>query len=211
MKKQVLLLMAGAWGVLGITGCIKEPLNNMTASESRIYITNRDSTADFTAYSTFSIVDSVTVIDNNNFAGKQITATDAAFIDAVRNEMQARGYAEVSKDANPDLGINISRIYNTYTGVMTYPNYWGMYDRFYDPFYWGYGGYPYYFPPLYSYYQVTEGALSVDILDLKDAPATQRIKGLWQGLIRGSGIFSQDAGAQVKALFDQSAYLGVNQ
>ena len=211
MKRHFLLLMAGAWAVLGITGCIKEPMNNLSAPESRIYITNRDSTANFSAYTTFSIADSVTVIDNNNLAGKQMTSTDAGFIDAVRNEMKARGYAEVSKGASPDLGINISRIYNTYTGVMTYPNYWGMYDHYYDPYYWGYGGYPYYFPPLYSFYEVTEGALSVDILDLKDASATQRIKGLWQGLIRGSGIFSQDPVPQVKALFDQSDYLRTNQ
>jgi hypothetical protein len=54
--------------------------------------------------------------------------------------------------------------------------------------------------------------LSIDIIDLKDAATNQQLKGIWSGLIRGSGIFNANtAGSQVKALFDQSAYLQSNQ
>lgn len=189
------------------TGCTKDPLGNLTAEESRIYITNHDSTVNFSGYKTFSISDSVAVI-NDGRASKEITATDQAFINAVKAEMQAKGFKLVSKSAKPDLGINVSRIYNTSTGIVSYSNYYDAYGGFYDPYYWGYGGYGYYSPYSYATYSIREGALSVDMLDLKDAAATNRIKVIWTGLIRGSGIFnSSTAASQVAMLFTQSPYL----
>jgi len=114
----------------------------------------------------------------------------------------------VSKGSTPNLGINVSRIYNTSTGIVSYNNYYNNYGGYYDPYYWGFGGYGYYSPYSYATYSITEGALSVDILDLKDAASTNRINVIWTGLIRGSGIFnSSTAQDQVKTLFTQSPYL----
>ncbi|HZI69330.1 MAG TPA: DUF4136 domain-containing protein, partial [Hanamia sp.] len=65
-----------------------------------------------------------------------------------------------------------------------------------------------YVPYAYSIYQVKEGALSIDILDLKNASENNNINMIWTGLIRGSGILNANvADSQVKALFDQSPYL----
>lgn len=190
-----------------VTGCTKDPVANLTEEESRIYITDHDSTVNFSAYRTFSISDSVAVI-NDGRASKEISATDQAFINAVKAEMQAKGFTMVSKGANPDLGINVSRIYNTSTGIVSYRNYYDMYGGYYDPYYWGYGGYGYYSPYSYATYSIREGALSVDMLDLKNAATSNRINVIWTGLIRGSGIFnSATAASQVKMLFDQSPYL----
>jgi hypothetical protein len=200
------------WGTLLalgalFTGCTKDPVANLTEEESRIYITNHDSTANFSAYRTFSISDSVAVI-NDGRASKEITSTDQAFINAVKAEMQAKGFTLVNKTANPHLGINVSRIYNTSTGIVSYRNYYDMYGGFYDPYYWGYSGYGYYSPYSYATYSIREGALSIDILNLKDAASANRINVLWTGLIRGSGIFNgSTAASQVKMLFSQSPYL----
>ena len=77
------------------------------------------------------------------------------------------------------------------------------------PFYWGYGGYGYYVPYGYTVYQVTEGAVSIDMLDLKNADQLTSVRP--NGLVRGDGIFAEsNADAQVKALFDQSSYLNAN-
>ena len=143
---------------------------------------------------------------------KELKPTDQAFINAAKNQMKAAGYTEVGKQNNPDVGVNITRIYNTSTGVLVYDNYYGGYGGYYDPYYWGsgYGGYGYYSPYSYATYSIREGALTVDILDLKNAAANNNIKIVWTGLIRGSGIFSGDANAQVKTLFDQSPYLKTN-
>ena len=205
-SKNVMWVALLSLGAL-FTGCTKDPVANLTDEESRIYITDHDSTANFSAFRTFSISDSVAVI-NDGRVSKEITSTDQAFIAAVKAEMQAKGFTLVNKGANPDLGINVSRIYSTSTGIISYRNYFDMYSGFYDPFYWGYGGFGYYSPYSYATYSVTNGALSVDILNLKDAPAANRINVLWTGLIRGSGIFnSSTAAQQVKMLFDQSTYL----
>ncbi len=211
MKNIFLTISAAA--VMGLLGsCTKEPLNNINEDESRIYITNYDSTAVFGAYKTFSIVDSVSVISNNKLAQKAITDYDAAVIAALKARMGQQGYALVNKNQDPDLGINVSRIYNTSTGIVGYPDYWGSYYGYWDPFYWGYPGYGYGFPTYYGTYQITEGALSIDALDLKDAGADKKIKGVWMGLVRGSGVFrTANVPNQINSLFDQSGYFKANQ
>lgn len=199
--------------VLVFSSCSKDPLNNLTQEESRIYITNHDSTANFQNFKTFSIADSVAVISNNRLEGKALTSYDAQLISAVKAAMSERGFKLVSKNASPDLGINVSRVTNTYTGVMSYRDYYGYYNDFYDPFYWGYSNYGY-FPPTYSYgiYQINEGGLSIDMLNLKDAAANgNRIKTVWTALARGSGVFNaSNTASQVQAFFSQSPYLKTN-
>lgn len=189
------------------TSCSKDPVANLTTEESRIYITDHDSTKNFKSFHTFSISDSVAVI-NDGQASKQLNETDQAFINAVESEMQASGYTLVSKSATPDLGINITRIYNTSTGIVSYRNYYDYYGNYWDPYDWGYGGYGYYSPYSYASYSVREGAISVDMFNLRDAAANNKIEVIWTGLIRGSGIFTAaTASDQVKMLFNQSPYL----
>ena len=210
MRKSMILPGLAALIMLVAASCTKDPLKDMTAEDSRIYITNYDSTANFGSYKTFSIADSVAVIDNGR-ATKEITPTDQAYLDAVKKYMQQQGYVLVNKSQSPDLGMNVSRIYRTSTGVISYPDYWGYYGGYWDPYYWGYPGYGYYVPYSYAVYSVTEGAISVDMLDLKSAKTTNKISIIWTGPIRGSGILNASvADSQVKALFDQSPYIKAN-
>jgi hypothetical protein len=207
------LIIAGCClAVILITrGCTKEPLNNLSESEARIYITNHDESANFGTYSTFSIADSVAVIENNQLAGRDRATVDAAYIEAVKAQMQQRGYTLVARDQDPDIAININRIYNSYTGVFSYADYYGYYGGYWDPYYWGYPGYDYMFPGAVGFYEVTEGAWSIDMLDLKNADASNNIKGIWNGLIRGSGSFNPaNAADGVSKLFEQSEYLQTN-
>jgi len=191
-------------------GCTKEPLNSLTQEESRIYTTNSDTTTNFGNYKTYSISDSVVVLDNGQ-SYKDLKPVDQAYIDAVNKYMQQRGYVLVSKENNPDIGIDVNRIYNTTTGYYSYDDYWDYYGGYWDPYYWGYGGYGYYIPTSYGIYQITEGAMSIDMLDLKNAPTKNKIDIIWNGLARGEGIFNaSNADGIVKALFDQSTYLQTN-
>ena len=192
------------------TGCTKDPLNNLITDESRIYITDHDSSVNFSNYKTFNISDSVAVINNGNMK-KQLGAVDSAYINAVTKYMEQDGYTLVSKEQNPDVGVDVNRIISTTTGVISYGDYWYDYDSYWDPYYWGYPGYGYYVPYGYSVYQIKEGAISVDMLDLKNAAQDKKINVIWTGLIRGAGIFDTTvADSQVKALFDQSPYLKTN-
>ncbi|RXK81212.1 DUF4136 domain-containing protein [Filimonas effusa] len=209
--RRFIALLSVVTGLSAVaTSCVKDPVDHLSPEESRIYITNFDSTANFSTFKTYSISDSVAVIADNGSA-KSASETDKAYIAAVKKYMAERGYTLVTREAVPDLGVNVNRIYNTRTGVISYPDYWGYYGGYWDPYYWGYGGYNYYVPYSYATYQITEGALSVDILDLKNAASHNSINVIWTGLVRGSGIFNTSvADSQVKALFDQSSYLKAN-
>jgi len=191
-----------------LASCTRDPLNNLTQDESRIYITNHDSNADFSSFQTFSVADSVAVIENGQLLGYDLTPYDAALINALKNKMVAQGYTLVTKSNDPDLGITVSSITNTSTGIISYNDYTGDYYGYWDPYYWGYPGSSYYFPTYYGVYNISEGALSVDMFDLKDASTNNQIKNVWTALIRGSGIFnSSNIDKHVETLFAQSTYL----
>jgi hypothetical protein len=207
--KSIVVTVLFATGLLALTSCKKDPVKNLEGDEGQIYITKHSDSVNFGAFHTFSIADSVAVISNNQLQGKVLTDVDAAYINAVKDQLVQRGYTQVAKNQNPDLGITVSRIYNTSTGVFDYGSYWDpYYGSYWDPYYWGYGGYGYYFPSYYyGTYSITEGAMSIDIFNLKDAKETNRISNVWNGLIRGSGVFGiSTASKGVKALFDQSTY-----
>jgi hypothetical protein len=207
MKKVFLTLTGLASLSVIFVGCAKQPLDNISSEESRIYITDHDSTVNFTNYKTYSISDSVAVIDNNK-STQQLNDVDSAYILAVKKYMQQAGYQLVTRKQNPDLGVNVNHIISTTTGVISYGDYWNDYGGYWDPYYWGYPGYGYYVPYAYSTYQIREGAVSINVLDLKNAAADKKINVIWTGLMRGSGIFNASlADTQVKALFDQSPYL----
>ena len=217
MKQKLLVFGLAAATAVMFAACQKDPMKNLTASESRIYITNRDSTVSFSEFKTFSVADSVGVIEDNQGIGKSNDYFDINVIAKVREHLESRGFTEVSRDDSPDLGITVTRIYSNYTGIVSYPGYWGGYGGFYDPYYWGYGGYSYYDPiyygpNYYSTYQVTQGALAIDMLNLKDAKDDNTIRPVWSALSRGSQVFNPaTAEIQVNAFFEQSPYLVTNQ
>lgn len=203
------MLLTGLLAVpVFLISCTKDPLNHINPEESRIYVTSYDSSANFTSYQTYSIADSVAVIENGR-ATKKLEPSDQAYIGAVNKYMQQRGYTKVSRDQNPDIAINVDRIYNTATGVISYTDYWGYYGGYWDPGYWGYYGYGYYVPYAYGVYQISEGLMSVDMFDLKNAAQHgNKLTLIWNGLVRGEGIFdAATADASVQALFNQSPYL----
>ena len=207
MRNRILLICGAACSIL-LTNCTKDPLDNLTQEESRIYITNYDTTAAFTNYRTFRIADSVANIENNQLQNKTLNNTDVQIISAVRDALEQRGYRAVSGTASADLGITVSTITNTATHLINYTDYGGAYGGYWDPFLWGYDDYSYYFPTYYGLYQTGETALSIDAIDLKNATQNgNKLDVVWSGLIRGSGIFTSTAPSQIAALFAQSPYL----
>jgi hypothetical protein len=200
-----------ALAVLAFAGCKKDPLNNLTSDESRIYVVNYDTTANFGNYKTFSIVDSADIISNNQLVGRAFTPFDSTVIAAATQTMQQRGYQLVPKTSTPDLAVDISRVYNTATGLFSYADYWDYYGDYWDG-YWGYPGYGYYSPYAIGVYTIQSGGLEIDLLDLKNAAAEgNKIQVIWTGLARGEETFSSaNASSEVAALFGQSANLKTN-
>lgn len=207
MKRTGLLLSTIAVGALLISSCRKEPLNDMTEEESRIYVTNYDEQADFTSYKTFSIVDSVAVISNRD-AKKERTDYDIKLLASIKANLIAKGYTEVDRNADPDLAVNVSRINSTSTSVGYYPGYWSAWPGYWDPGYWGYPGWDYYFPPYYSVWQYNEKSVAIDMLDLKTPKDNNQLTAVWNAMLRGTGVWnSANIDTMIKAVFDQSTYL----
>lgn len=208
MKK----VLAGVMILCVMAGCSKDPANNLTDDELGVYITNRDAGIDFSTYTTFGISDSVAIIRNGQLIDKVRSNFDVKFVNEFANQMTARGYTRVSNSSNPDLVVTLSRIYNDYTGVVSYPDYWGGFGGYWDPYYWGYPGYGYYFPGSIGVYTVTDGALAVDMFDLKNAAShNNQLYHAWSGLVRGSTFFDESrAEEHARALFTQSTYITRN-
>lgn len=209
MSRSLYRYVAAALVLVALGACRKNPLNNLSSDESRIYITNREATANFASYRTFSVADTVLVVDGSNVQS-QANATDRAFIDALKKYMQERGYQLVPKSSNPELGLQISRIVRTSTGIVDWGGWWnnGWGTGFWGPG-WGWGPGPGWWGGGVSLYQVREGMLSMDMVDIKNAPANgNQLRIIWNGLIRGEGIFNAStADSQTKQLFDQSPYI----
>ena len=194
--------------ILRYLACRKNVIDNLDADEMPLYITKQEPSVDFSSYSTYSLADSVAVIQNDQLVERVRTDYDAAFIDAIAAQMQSRGFTRVSHSDSPDLGITISRIYNDYTGIIDYSYYWDYYDGYWGSDYWGYPGYDYYFPPVYGTYTVTDGGVALDMIDLKNAAINNQLRQVWGGLVRGSGTFDERrVSNHAQALFDQSPYL----
>lgn len=209
MKRTGMILSAIAVSALLISSCRKQPLNDMTEEESRIYVTNYNDTADFTSYKTFSIVDSVAVISNREDAKKELTEYDVKLLNSLKTSLQGRGYTLVDKAAKPDLAVNVSRIDNTTTSIGYNPGYWAGYPGYWDSGYWGYPGFDYWFPSYYSVFRTREKSVVVDLLDLKNAAhADNKLNAIWNAMLRGTGVWNSDnIESMVKAVIDQSAYL----
>ncbi|MEI6946170.1 DUF4136 domain-containing protein [Paraflavisolibacter sp. H34] len=206
MKKIWLWCLPALWFLL--SNCTKNAIDNLTTEESRIYITNYDTTANFHTYRTFYISDSVALVRNNQLLAKRVDEVYTRFIAAFAQSLEARGYVRVAREANPDLGIALSQITNTTTNLISYNDYGNYYGGYWDPFYWDYPGYNYYFPTYYGTYQTSETVLAIDMFDLKNSSQNNQIKDVWSGMIRGSGIFTlANVDSQVAALLQQSSYL----
>jgi hypothetical protein len=203
MKKYLGLLILAS-GALLWQSCRKEPLNHLSNDESRIYITQHDSTADFTTYKTFGVSDSVALLVNGKFDGMRRDSADSLFIAGFTAAMEQAGYTAAPVSDSPNLIINLTHLSNNYVGV----TYFSDYGDYWDPYDFGYGGYGYGFPDYYTAYQVSEDALAFDMFDVQHAARNKQLKDVWSALIKGEGIFTPaNVSSEVGILFSQSPYL----
>ncbi len=182
--------------------CSKDPLSGLSDSDSQIFVTNHDNQANFKLYKTFSVVDSVQVVEDN-YSGTGLTSLDRAMLIRIIDNMEKLGYKYVLASAKPDVGINLARITNTSLNVVSQPI---------SP-YWGYGGgYGYGYPNYYTYYQTSESYWSMSMIDLKNPDTVNnKIKVIWNAQIRGSGLGNDSFVSQmVDSVFGQSSYLKNN-
>jgi len=190
--------------------CRKDAIKNLDSKEGIVYVTDHDSSVNFSNYLSFRIADSVSVIRDGQLVSRENNSYENGLITSFAQALTQRGFhLETNPAVKPDIGINITKLVTNQTGVVSYYDYWGGYNSYWDPYYWGYGGYDYYFPYAIGTYTFQEAALSIDMLDLKN-PDTggNKLHSVWTGLVYGSGIFnSNNISDLVQNLFSQSPYL----
>jgi hypothetical protein len=115
MKREFLL---GALALVFIQyGCLKEP-DYEKLSSNLVVATIADSVADFSSYRTYFISDSVAVVNGTAVDTILKDENTQKMVDAVKQNMNARGYVFAPKADSPELGITLGIAKNTYVGVV---------------------------------------------------------------------------------------------
>lgn len=171
MKTKLILLLLGAGLILA--SCTKYPPESDRLLEDLAVFTQYDTKADFNTFKTYTLATSIMKVTDKDTVPMTGQTADAVLVQIDKN-MQARGFVKVAAAAKPDLGIQVLYFQNT-----------TVYTYYYD--YWGWGGYYYpyypYYPVYYSSY--TTGLANIELIDLKNVDATQRVAIRWNAMIRG--------------------------
>ncbi len=221
MKKIMILAMLAAAAV----ACRKEPSSSVYDGEFLVYTAHSDQVQDFSAYSTFTVADSLLYIEGNrgqmeldswcrNVRAQYIAAMeDLGYTYVDTGKLDSDQTVAVPEGASADLGIQISYIVSTdyFTAHVPYDPYWWYgYPGYWYPGYWGnWGGWYHSFPVTYSY---STQSLLTEMVDLtaeegddKDLPV------VWNSFIDGNIGNSRNDMARfsrgIAQSFAQSGYL----
>jgi Domain of unknown function (DUF4136) len=162
-------------------GCYPETPDSL--DEYDLVYTNHSPDFDFQAATTYSVPDSVVLIEGDLAEGELPNMVDPTFgnviVNQIRENMNARGWTEVAATEDPDVIILPSAVKTENIDVYYYyGGYWGWYYPYY-----GYGWYyPGYYPTYTSY---TTGSLIMQMNVPDDPSATDNIPVVWVGVING--------------------------
>ena len=221
MKRIIILAVLAAAAV----ACRKEPSPSMYDGEFLVYTSRSDQVQDFSAYSTFTVADSLLHIEGNrgqmetdawgrNVRAQYIAAMeDLGYTYVDTGKLDSDQTVAVPEGTSADLGIQISYIVSTdyFTAHVPYDPYWWYgYPGYWYPGYWGnWGGWYCSFPVTYSY---STQSLLTEMVDLtaeegddKDLPV------VWNSFIDGNIGNSRNDMARfsrgIAQSFAQSGYL----
>jgi hypothetical protein len=206
MKKLFFLIPAC---ILAFISCKKTPDTNELSANFAVQ-TSKDLEADFSNYKTYYISDTISLRTTNPNDSLWFDNDAKQLINAVKENMSARGYTFVNRFASPELGLALTAVKDLNVGVV-YPGWWyGGYWGYWGGCYWGYCGYP----PYYGYgavYTIPTGTIVLDMIDVKNAKSTGKLKVIWGSVMSGGlGYTSNDLQLGVEAInqsFEQSSYI----
>ena len=207
MKKLIPLLML----VVAFVACEKDPDMDKLDNKYLVY-TNYDTKADFKAFQTYYMPDSLLIIGNKKAATDWKDDTAQEILKTYVTNMNNRGYVRVDNRDEANLGLQVSYIESTYY-FRDYgaPEWWWNYPGYWDAPYWGnWGGWYYPYAVTYTY---STGAFITEMLNLEATQGDkQKLPVLWtsymSGLLSGSSTVNMRLAVEgVNQAFNQSAYL----
>ena len=161
-----------------IWGCEPTP-DDLKLFDEFVVSTNYDPSASFGGYSTYTmLLDTIGLVSNIASDDTIIVGTSYArpVVNAVRGNLNARGYQFVERQEDPDLAINVYVLknLNIFQQVNYFPGY--SYPGYY-PGYYGYYGYYYY--PYVSTQAYNTGVLVIEMIDLKNVTPQNTVRVVW--------------------------------
>jgi hypothetical protein len=169
MKKLLMFIVI----VMLAAACQPEP-DDMKLFDELVVSTNYDPQALFANYSTFTMPTDTIGFLSNQTRDTILTHPNSGLvrpiINRIKNNMLERGYSFISRDQNPDLGINVIIVNNlNFLQQVIDPGY-------YYPYYYGYSSY--YYPYVQTYTENT-GTLVVQVVDLKNRNQNNEVRVVW--------------------------------
>ena len=192
-------------------GCEKDADSDNLDNKFVVY-TNYDKSADFGAFATYYLPDSILIIGDKQEAEYWQDENAQKIIAAYASNMNSRGYTRTADRETANLGLQVSYVKSTYY-VTNYgqPEWWWGYPGYWGTPYWGNWGDWYY--PYAVTYSYSTGSFLTELLNL-EAPQGQseKLPVLWTAYMSGllSGSTSVNVNLAVQAVdqaFAQSAYL----
>ena len=207
MKKLIPLLLV----VLTFAACEKDPDTDKLDNKYLVY-TNYDTKADFKAFQTYYMPDSILIIGDKKEAEYWKDESAQEILQAYATNMNNRGFVRVDDREEANLGLQVSYIKSTYYfNDYGRPEWWWNYPGYWDAPYWGNWGGWYY--PYVVNYSITTNSFLTEIMNLK-APEgeKQKLPVLWSSFLSGPASYSGKVNQTlvVRAInqsFAQSPYL----
>jgi hypothetical protein len=191
-------------------GCESKP-DTAELIDQLVVSTSYDTEANFDEYATYAIpTDTIWLYSNAIEDTLLIQNSNSTYprpvIDAIRSNMEASGFTRVKRNENPDLGVNVSIVhdYSIYQELI-YGGYGG-----YGGGYYGYGS-SYYYPSYVSTSTTSNGMLIVELVDLKNKGANNKVNVLWtanMGDVMNTLDLEKQSVDAINQSFIQSTYLG---
>src|SRR4051812_44619222 len=130
MKKLYLFVPLAACMFLS---CKKSP--DLSELQANFFVkTDKTSTANFTSYKTYFISDTIGLRSDKPADSFWVGNDAKQLVDAVKANMNSRGYTFTARANKPDLGLTLFALKNLNIGVI-YPGWW--WGGYYGGCYWG--------------------------------------------------------------------------
>ncbi len=213
MKRLLILLLTGLFAQL-VVSCYPEGADNI--DDYDVAITNYDKSADFSAFTTFSIPDTIVYFTNDNDIPAPSHEFDQQIIQTVTENFTRLGYKKVPDPTKgtapadlPSFVVTVSAFSNV--------NYAYFVDNWYNNWNWYWGPWwngpfsPYY--PWYpiSVYEYRTGSVVIEMVSTtkrNDHKLNVVWTGIADGLLQGSHSFVLNrVKTQIDQCFLQSPYL----
>ena len=178
-----LIVMAVA--LMGLGAC-KKTVDLTDLKNQQVVATDRDLEANYGSFTTYFISDTVSVVASDPKDSILTGPVALQLVNAVKTNMNSRGYTLVDKNAKPNLGLMLTVIKDVERTTVC-SGWWNGWWGYYPPYWWGYPGGGYYYPWCGSY-TYTVGTSLLYMYNLKDATANGNLRAIWG--MTAFGVFS---------------------